>query len=125
MSNENIGKETKKATDTGSQELTVEQKVDKLARSVFQVSQMHGNAIDTMYLQLITVIEILSDKEILTPETFEAKLEQVAKSMEERIKNAQAQQGNDREDANTAPPGEDAEKGSSKIITPSSRIIIP
>lgn len=90
------------------------------------MSQMYGNALDMMYLQLITLIEIVSDAGILTPEKWEEKLESVSKSMEERIKEKIDDQPRvDGQDNVNDPDGTNAPEGSKKIITPNSGIIIP
>ena len=45
-------------------ELTIEQKVDILGRRVYDLSITHGNALDLMYIQLISMVEILSEEKI-------------------------------------------------------------
>jgi hypothetical protein len=86
-----------------------------------------GQAVDLLYLQLATVIDLLASKEVFTPEEWEQKLEEVknhmAKQIEERIKNDAAKDSGQDNELN--PDGTDASEGSGKIITPNRKIIVP
>ena len=115
-----------KTTQDGQEEKSLEQRHEELSKSVFKMSVMHGNALDMMYLQMITMIEILSDAKLLTPEKWEEKLAEVSSDMEKRIKEKMANEAGDSgqsDENNTDRP--DAPKGSGKIITPNSGLIIP
>ena len=115
-----------KTTQDGQEEKSLEQRHEELSKSVFKMSVMHGNALDMMYLQMITMIEILSDAKLLTPEIWEKKLEEVSKSMEEKIKEKMADEaGNSGQSDENDPNRPDAPQGSGKIITPNSGLIIP
>lgn len=125
MSNENTNKEQENI-QAGQEEKSLKERLEQLGKSVFKMSVMHGNALDMMYLQMVTIIEILSDEGLLTPEKWEKKLEEVTKSMEERIKeHANDRSGDNGEGDGSNPDGTDAPTGGSKIITPNSGIIIP
>jgi hypothetical protein len=125
MSNENTNKD-QETTQAGQEQRSLEDRVDALGKSVFKMSMTHGNALDMIYIQMITLIEILSDEGLLTPEKWEAKLETVSKSMEETIKEKMNDKtGNSGQDNGENPDGANASEGSGKIITPNSGIIIP
>ena len=125
MSNENTNNEQGN-TQAGQEEKSLKERLEQLGKSVFKMSVMHGNALDMMYLQMMTIIEILSDEGLLTPEKWEKKLEEVTKSMEERIKeHANDQSGNSGQGDGSNPDGTDAGAGGPQIIVPDNRIIIP
>ena len=114
-----------KDTPDGQEQKPLEEKLEKLSKSVYKMSMMHGNALDMMYMQMITMVEILSEAKIITPEKWEAKLDEVAKSMEERVKETMNETGNNGSDNGKNTDGPDASTGSEKVITPNSGIIIP
>lgn len=125
MSKKNTKKEQENIQD-GQEKLPLEEKLEALSKSVFKSNALYGNALDMMYLQLITIIEILAENGILTPEKFEEKLQSVSNSMQERIKEKMNDQSGASGQNNVSDPDRpDASSGSEEIITPSSRIIIP
>ena len=141
MSKENTNPEEKVGTDTGAHDLTTEEKLENLARNVFMLMEKlkdMGTALDNVYIQVATLIEVLAEKEdILNPEIWENKLKEVTQNIRDTIASMVSQnirdtmeamaneEGNNGQGNVTDPDGPDANKGSGKIIVPDNRIIIP
>jgi len=120
--------------DTGAgapkvEELTTDQKLDNLARNLFVLMEKQkdiGLALDNVYVQVATLIEILADHEdILNPELWEKKLKEVTQNIKDTMEAMANEAGNNGQDNDTDPDRPDASEGSGKIITPNSGIIIP
>jgi len=111
------------------EELTTDQKLDNLARNLFVLMEKQkdiGLALDNVYIQVATIIEVLADHEdILNPELWEKKLKEVTQNIKETMEAMANEAGNNGQDNDTDPDRPDASKGSGKIITPNSGIIIP
>jgi len=129
MSKENTNPEEKVGTDTGAHDLTTEEKLENLARNVFMLMEKlkdMGTALDNVYIQVATLIEVLAEKEdILNPEIWENKLKEVTQNIRDTMEAMANEEGNNGQGNVTDPDGPDANKGSGKIIVPDNRIIIP
>ena len=130
MSDENTKKDGKKDTDTGVQkELTVDEKIDNLAKNVFILREKTRDmsvALDNVYIQVATLIEILADhEEILNPTIWEAKLKEVTQNIKDTMEAIANEETYKRSNIVTDPDGPDASSGDSKIILPDNRIIVP
>jgi len=125
MLNENLEKDQENIQD-GQAPKSIEEKVELIGKKVYMMSAMHGNALDMMYIQLMTIIEILSDAKLLTPELWEEKITEVTKDMEVKIKEQMdAKAATSGKDNGSNPDGTNEGTRDSKIIIPDSRIIIP
>ena len=130
MSNENTKKDGIADTDTGVQkELTTDEKLDNLAKNVFILREKTkdiSTALDNVYIQVATLIEVLADhEEILNPTIWEAKLKEVTQNIKDTMEAVANEEANKRSNLVTDPDGPNAPEGNSKIILPDNRIIIP
>ena len=129
MSEKNMNEEQKN-TDIGQENnLTTDQKVENLAKNLFGVIEHQkefGIALDNVYIQVATLIEVLADhKEILNPEIWEDKLTEVTQNIKDTMEGILDENGNRKPDNGPDSNGPDEKKGNSKIITPDHKIIIP
>jgi len=130
MSNENTKKDGIEDTATGVQkELTNDEKIDNLAKNVFILREKTKDisvALDNVYIQVATLIEVLADhEEILNPTIWEAKLKEVTQNIKDTMEAIANEEGNKRKNTITDPDRPDATQGDSKIILPDNKIIIP
>jgi len=130
MSNENTKKDGIADTDTGVQkELTTDEKLDNLAKNVFILREKTkdiSTALDNVYIQVATLIEVLADhEEILNPTIWEAKLQEVTQNIKDTMEAIANEEANKGSNIITDPDGPNASEGSSKIILPNNKIIIP
>ena len=117
-------------TATGAQkELTVDEKVDNLARNVFLLREKTKDmslALDNVYIPVATLIEVLADQEeILNPEIWEKKLKEVTQNIKDTMEAIANEGENKGSNLVTDPDRPDAVSGDSKIILPDNKIIIP
>jgi hypothetical protein len=129
MLEKNTKNEEKMDTPIGENDLPIEQKVDNLARNLFFMLNQQkelSRALDNVYIQVCTLVEILAKKEIIDEKSWEETLGEVTTTIKEQIegmmKNAENASGSNN-GKNT--DGTDENQGSRKIITPDSGIIIP
>ena len=123
-------KDTNSGTEDGvAKNLTTEEKLENLARNVFILIEKQkemGVALDNVYIQVATLIEVLADKEeILNPEIWEEKLKEVTQNIKDTMEGMINEAGDPGKGAGKASGGQNAEGGASKIIVPDNRIIIP
>jgi len=111
------------------EEIPLESKVENLARNVFNMMNQYkhfSSAIDNVYIQVCTLIEILAKKDIINEKIWEETLIEVTTNLKEQIERmSKNESGIDRQDNVEDTNGPDAKERGSKIITPNSRIIIP
>ena len=87
--------------DNSAQKLSIDEKVENLAKNVFSLLEKQkdmGVALDTVYVQVATLIEVLAeDEKILNPEIWETKLKEVTKNIKDTMEvdnnQAEAAQG--------------------------------
>lgn len=124
-----MNKDTNLGTDTGAPDLTDAQKLDNLARNVFVLMEKlkeMGLALDNVYIQVATLIEVLAmDEKVLNPEIWEEKLKEVTQNIKDTMEAMTNESGTSGQGNGDDPNRSDETSGSGKIITPSSRIIIP
>jgi len=101
--------------------LSNDDKIEILKNEIHKMASV----LDTMYLEIATLIEILAEKELITPESWSAKIKTVSEDMQKRLEEAIREQ-NSSGQANVENSGKpDETEGSGKIIVPDSGIIIP
>ena len=130
MSKENTKIDGKTDTDTGAKkELTTDEKLDNLARNVFMLREKTKDmsiALDNVYIQVATLIEVLADnEEILNPTIWEEKLKEVTQNIKDTMEAVANEETNKGSNIVTDPDRPDASEGNPKIIVPDNRIIIP
>ena len=110
-------------------ELTTEQKLENLARNIYNLMEEFKKiamSVDNVYIQMCTLLEILSKKELINPEIWEETLKEVTdgikKQMEQMIKDGKIPDGEIIKDDTD---GSDETAGTPKIIVPNSKIIVP
>jgi len=112
-----------------SENLTTDQKLENLARNLFILLKKQDDislALDNVYIQVATLIEILAEHEnILNPDLWEKKLKEVTKNIKDTMEAMENEAANAGQDNVTNPDGADASQGSGKIITQDHTIIIP
>ena len=110
-------------------ELTTDEKLDNLARNVFIMREKVKDmsvALDNVYIQVATLIEVLAEKEeILNPTIWEEKLKEVTQNIKDTMEAMANEEANKGANIVEDPDGPDASKGDSKIILPDHKIIIP
>ena len=130
MSEKNTKKESKVDTPIGNPDnLTIEQKVENLAKNLFFTMEKQkdlGMALDNVYIQVATLIEILAeDEKILNPTIWETKLKEVTKNIQDTMEAMANEAGTDKTNNGKNSDGTDETTGSGKIIIPDNKIIIP